>query len=288
MSRKLLGIVIGGSIGGLFFIFIMTLLFNPGIFLKSKIKEALNRASKGRSQVEDITFGWKRGIGLTNFILLQRDGKAPAIKARNVRLKLALMPLLRGQYILRELEVTEVDMAKKLPFHSGTVANIFGVKASQLAFTGELSRVKDTKGMNRPVGRGNIKLEDGFLTGEIILALMRGLGQSGEGYAFESISTNFEARPEGQVYLSNFLARGSLFDLELEGLFQPDQTMDCNATVILSKEKMGENVQKIFGFSVTNTLRIPVKVQGSLSRPKIFIKTESLMDDLLKGIFKGK
>jgi hypothetical protein len=117
---------------------------------------------------------------------------------------------------------------------------------------------------------------------------MEALGQQGEGYAFESISTDFEAGGGGEIYLKDFLARGALFDLELEGRVEADQTMDCNAMVVISKEKVGKKVKKLFSFSGTDALRIPLSLTGDLSAPRVSIKTESLVEELFKGIFQGK
>lgn len=289
MSRKILGIVIGSSIGGPLFIFVMILLFNPGIFLKSKIKENLHRASQGRASVEDVTFGWSKGLGLSNFILLQKEKRRPAFRASRVQLKLSLLPLLHRRYVLHELEASELEVVKRLQASPAVGIDALQLSASNLKFAGELAYSPgETKGSGRLAGKGHIYLENGSLAGGLISDFMAALEQSSGNYSFESISTDFEKGKEGLIYLNNFLAKGALFDLELEGRIQTDQTLNCNTTVIISKEKAGEKVQKLFNLSDTNTLRIPVKLKGSLSHPKISIKAESLMKEMFKGIFQEK
>ncbi|MFN3467187.1 MAG: hypothetical protein ACK4WF_05745, partial [Candidatus Brocadiales bacterium] len=254
MSRKLLGIVIGGSLGGLFFVFVMMLLFSPGVFLKGTIKEGLSRAFEGRAQAERITFGWKKGIRVSNFILLQKEGDRPALKARKVRLKFDPFSLLRGRYILRKLEVYDLEAVKRLRVNPAMGIGVLELKASHLVFTGEFS-VPTTAGLKEMAGGGHVMLEDGLLTGELVSVLMDALGQQGDGYTFKSISTNFEAEKEGQINLRYFLAKGDLLDLELEGVVQADQTLSCNAVVVISTGKVREKAQKFLDFSGMDTLR---------------------------------
>ncbi|MDI6760914.1 MAG: hypothetical protein QMD05_08805 [Candidatus Brocadiaceae bacterium] len=280
MSKKLLGIVIGGSVGGLFFIFIMVLLFSPGVFFKGMIKEWLGNTFGGRARAEGVTFGWRKGIELSDFVLLREGEKSPTLKARKIRLKCPLLSLLHGQCILRLLEVSDMEVTKGLRASPGIGVSTLGLKASHLLFTDGLER-----GSEWPIGGGHIILKDGLLTGKPVSALMEALGQQGGGYAFESISTDFEAGGEGEIYLKDFLARGALFDLELEGKVEADQSMDCNATIVISKEKAGKKVKKLFSSSGTDALRIPLSLGGDLSTPRVSIKTESLVEELFKSIF---
>lgn len=283
MSRKLLGIVVGGSIGGLFFVFAMVLLFSPGVFFKGMIKEWLGSTFGGRARAEGVTFGWRKGIELSDFVLLQKGEESPALKAKKIRLKCPPLSLLRGQYILRLLEVSDLEVTKGLRVNPEIGVSALGLKALHLLFTGRLE-----SGSEWPIGGGHIILKDGLLTGKPVSVLMEVLGQQGGGYAFESISTDFEAGREGEIYLKDFLARGALFDLELEGRVEADQTMDCNAMVVISKEKVGKKVKKLFNFSGTDALRIPLSLTGDLSAPRVSIKTESLVEELFKGVFQGK
>ena len=132
MSRKLLGIVIGGSIGGLFFVFAMVLLFSPGVFFKGMIKEWLGSTFGGRARAEGVAFGWRKGIELSDFVLLRKGGKSPALKARKIRLKCPLLSLLHGQYVLQLLEVSELEVTKGLRAAPGTGVSTLGLKASHL------------------------------------------------------------------------------------------------------------------------------------------------------------
>ncbi len=286
-SGKLLGIVIGGSLGGLFFAFVMIVLFCPGIFLSGIIKERLGKTFGGKLRVEDVNFGWRRGLELSNFILAQREERS-MLQAGMLRLKFAPLSLLSGRYVLRNLGVSDLVAMKGFGAGHETGINVLGLRASKLTFNGKLNMPATTlKDGNRPVGGGHIRLEDGFLTGELVSLLMESLGQSGGGYAFESISTNFETEREGQLHLKNFLARGELFDLEMEGTVHANQKLDCDAMVI-PKEKVGKKAEKFFKFSGADTLRIPIRLKGGLSRPKISIKAESLVEEMFRGIFQEK
>ena len=283
MSRKLLGIVIGSSVGGLFFIFAMVLLFSPGVFFKGMIKEWLGSTFGGRARAEGVTFGWRKGIELSDFVLLRKGEESLALKAKKIRLKCPPLSLLHGQYILQLLEVSDLEVTKGLRVNPGIEVSTLGLKASHLIFTGGLER-----GSEWPMGGGHIILKDGLLTGKPVSVLAEALGQQGGGYAFESISTDFEAGMEGEIYLKDFLARGALFDLELEGRVEADQTMDCNVMVVISKEKVGKKVKKLFNFSGTDVLRIPISLTGEFSSPRVSIKTESMVEKLFRDIFQGK
>jgi hypothetical protein len=295
-SKRLWGIVIGSSIGGLFVVFIMLMLFSPGLFLKTKLKQVLSRASGGNLWAEDITFGWRKGLELFNLVLLTKERKRPTLKAQRMRLKIAVLPLLRGQYVLRELEASDLEVIK------GLVANLsqtdvsidaLRLEASHLTFSGELNMratpgQKGMGGRNGLTGGGLIRLEKGLLTGNLVSIVMEALGQPEAGYACESIFANFDVEEEGHVHLRNFLAKSLLFDLELVGWVRADDTLDCDATVILTKEKVNKKVQKLFHLSGADTFRIPVRLKGSLSSPKVSIKTESMVEELFRGIFQEK
>lgn len=288
MSKKLLSVVIGSSIGGLLFIFIMLFIFSPETFLKPRIKQGLIRSSGGRVVVEDITFGWRKGLELSNFILLRREERRPEFQAQRLRLKAALLPLLRGQYVLRELEASDMEVASSGGTKLGMAIDALKLRASHLTFTGELAQatpgLKETKHRKRLEGGGVVRLEDGLLGGQLVSILMKTLGQSGEGYAFKSISTNFDIKKDGNISLLNFLAKSDLFDLELGGSVRADGTLDCDTTVILSKENMTEQAQKLFNLSGSDTLRIPMRLRGTLSKPKVSIKTGAIMEEIFKDL----
>ncbi len=300
MSKKLLSITIGGSLGGLLFVFAMILIFSPDTLLKGWIKGSLRKTSDGRARVESLSFGWWKGLELSNFILLDKGvireedalkmERSPAFQARRVLIKFVPMALIRGKYIVRELEALELEAVKGVKGHSGMSLGEFNLKAARVFFAGNINLYgrKGSRGENEPVGEGHAKLDDCLLRGGPISAIAAVLGwtTSGESFLFKSISTDLNISEEGRIYLNNFLADGEFFDLKMEeGSVLADRTLDCNL-VIVPKEKVREKFQKLFNFSGTKALQIPLRLTGSVSNPRVSIKAEEVMEDILRGLFQ--
>jgi hypothetical protein len=109
-KAKKLWIGLGAGLGLAFTIPLLILLFIPGIFVKGMVIKRLEESLGGKAKVEAISFGWRRGLRLTNLFIKDVKGEKPILKVENLSLKFAILPFIKGRLVVHQLEVVRPEM----------------------------------------------------------------------------------------------------------------------------------------------------------------------------------
>ncbi|HHT9118221.1 MAG TPA: hypothetical protein ACFYD1_06290, partial [Candidatus Hypogeohydataceae bacterium YC38] len=109
-KAKKLWIGLGAGLGLAFTIPLLILFFSPGIFVKGMVIKRLEESFGGKARAEAISFGWRRGLRLTNLFIKDVKGEKPILKVENLSLKFAILPFIKGRLVVHQLEVVRPEM----------------------------------------------------------------------------------------------------------------------------------------------------------------------------------
>lgn len=108
--KKLLPIAVGGGLGGPLLIFVLIMVFYPNLFVSGIIKKKLETEFGGKAVAEEVYFGWKSGVEISNLFIKDEKGDKPILKVDSVHLKLAILPLLKDKLIIQQLVADRPEM----------------------------------------------------------------------------------------------------------------------------------------------------------------------------------
>lgn len=106
--KKLLPIAVGGGLGGPILIFVLIMAFYPNLLMSGIIKKKLAEEFGGKAEAEEVFFGWKSGVTISNLFI--KEDEKPILKADSVHLKFAVLPLLKDKVIIERLVVNRPEM----------------------------------------------------------------------------------------------------------------------------------------------------------------------------------
>ncbi|MCP4364160.1 MAG: hypothetical protein GY800_02550 [Planctomycetes bacterium] len=182
--KKLLPIVIGGGVGGPVLIIILILIVYPNLFVHGLIIQKFEQEFGGVATAEGFSFSWKRGVQISKLSVQGKDGEKPVLTADSIYLKFSVLPLLKGDFVIKRLTVNRPELVLHIEDKEGdrhpvlaAIAGLSVPSGDETALTGEMYvRVidgtvlfEDASG-GRPISLENFNLtSSGINSGDDVL-----------------------------------------------------------------------------------------------------------------------
>jgi len=258
---------------------LLPLLFEKIIVKNISIRE-INYGN--RLLIKDLftnKFSWKDGVISTRLRLTVNEGAT----------------IIKGMIDLREktpafdlsVEAHDVHITQDVP--SISILPIFATKNGEVGGLLSIAGFMRGKGFGKEILNkhliADVKLEvrNGYIKGNKLLSSILNIAGIKDVYSFDLIEAAIQIK-DGKISTPKMDIHSSILGLSASGVTGFDGSIAYDATVRLSKERMGKDVEKIAGLLLQDNA-LPIEIRGTTKDPKVSVKLpKENLENLVKGL----